>query len=61
MTDRTEQAQIIEDCETRESRLSHWEAQFIDSIRRQLEAGRDLSEKQSELLDSIWTKVMERG
>lgn len=61
MTDRTEQGQLIEDCETRESRLSHWEAQFIDSIKRQLEAGRDLSDKQSDLLDSIWTKVTELG
>lgn len=61
MTARTEQAQLIEDCETREARLSDWEAQFIDSIKRQLEAGRDLSDKQSDLLDSIWTKVTERG
>lgn len=61
MTDRTEQAQLIEDCETRESRLSDWEAQFIDSIKRQLEDGRGLSEKQSDLLDSIWTKCTEQG
>ena len=36
MTDRAEQLQMIEDCELRESRLSDWESNFIDSIGRQL-------------------------
>src|SRR5438445_102078 len=54
MTDRAEQMQLIEDCETRESRLSDWEAKFLDSIKQQLSAGRDLSEKQSDRLDEIW-------
>lgn len=43
MTDRAEQAQMIEDCELRESRLSNWEANFIDSISRQLAEGRNLT------------------
>lgn len=29
-------AQMIEDCEARESKLSEWEHEFIDSIGRQL-------------------------
>ncbi len=28
---------LIEDCEARSERLSDWEAQFLDSLRRQLE------------------------
>lgn len=37
MTTTTDEAlQLVADCEARESRLSEWEAGFIDSIRRQL-------------------------
>jgi len=61
MTDRTEQAQLIEDCETREERLSDWERGFIDSLKQQLEAGRNLSQKQADRLDEIWTSVTARG
>lgn len=61
MTDRTEQAQMVEDCETREERLSDWERGFIDDIGKQLAAGRDLSQKQADRLDEIWTKATERG
>jgi hypothetical protein len=34
---------LIEDCEKREERLSDWERGFIDSLRRQIEAGRHRS------------------
>lgn len=57
MTDRDEQAQMVEDCEKRESKLSDWERGFIDSIGRQLAAGRSLTDKQAERLDAIWEKV----
>jgi len=30
----------IDDCERRESRLTDWERNFIDSLRRQIEGGR---------------------
>jgi hypothetical protein len=30
---------MIEDCETRESRLSPWEVSFIDSLKKMLEKG----------------------
>lgn len=49
--------QLVEDCETRESKLSDWEREFIDSIRRQLEAGRSLTVKQDERLNAIWDRV----
>jgi hypothetical protein len=48
---------MIEDCEKRESKLSNWEASFIDSIVMQLSKGSSLSEKQEETLCNIWEKV----
>lgn len=59
MTD--EHLRQIEDCENREQRLSDWERGFIDSIRRQLEAGNTLTEKQAETLDRIWERVTAKG
>jgi hypothetical protein len=56
-----EHLQQVEDCESREQRLSDWERGFIDSIRRQLESGRALTEKQAEALDSIWEKATAKG
>lgn len=52
---------MIEDCEKRESRLTEWEVEFIDSIRSQLENARPLTEKQTETLDRIWDRVTARG
>jgi dsDNA-binding SOS-regulon protein len=52
---------LIEDCEHRSERLSDWEAQFIDSLRRQLENGKTPSPKQVDVLDNIWEKVTRRG
>lgn len=57
MTDRDEHAQMIEDCENRESKLSDWERSFIDSISKQMADGRTLTEKQAERLDAIWERV----
>ncbi len=52
-----EHATMVADCEARESKLSDWERSFIDSIARQLAAGRALTDKQAERLDEIWDKV----
>lgn len=60
MTDE-EADQLIADCEARESRLSDWEGQFIDSIAKQRGNGRHLSEKQAETLERIWNKATEKG
>ena len=57
----SEVQQQIEDCEHREQRLSDWERTFIDSVKRQLEAGRSLTQKQQETLDEIWDKATARG
>lgn len=48
---------MVEDCENRESKLTDWEREFIDSIKAQLARGRPLSEKQAERLDAIWERV----
>lgn len=56
-----ETMQLIEDCEARESRLSDWDGQFLDSLRRQLEAGRTLSEKQDAKLNEIWERATAKG
>ena len=50
-------AQMIEDCEKRESKLSDWERSFIDSISKQVGSGRSLTKKQAETLDDIWERV----
>lgn len=57
MNQHEEHQQMVEDCENRESKLTEWEAGFIQSIREQLDRGRALSEKQAQTLDSIWERV----
>lgn len=57
----SEQLTMVEDCEERESRLTEWEAGFLDSIRRRLEQEKPLSEKQADTLDRIWERATEKG
>lgn len=52
-----EHMQLIEDCEARESKLGDWEANFIDSLRRQMEDGRTLTANQVEKLEEVWERV----
>lgn len=61
MADSTEQRQLVDDCEARESRLSDWERSFIDSIGQQLHQGRTLSVKQAETLERIWKSATAKG
>ena len=51
----------LDDCEKRQDRLTDWEVNFIDSLRRQLEAGRRLTANQVEKLDDIWERATARG
>ena len=51
--------QMLDDCESRESKLTEWEAGFIDSISDQFAKKGSLSEKQDERLESIWNRVTE--
>ena len=61
MSSPDEALQMIADCEARESRLTEWEQGFIDSLSKQLERGRSLTEKQEEILNRIWDKATEGG
>lgn len=57
----TEHEQLITDCEARESRLANWEANFIDSLSRQMQAGRSLTAAQVEKLEEIWERATAKG
>jgi predicted small metal-binding protein len=52
---------MVEDCEARESRLTDWEREFIESIRRRLESGHGLTDKQQDTLDKIWNRATAKG
>lgn len=52
---------MIEDCEKRDTMLSEWERNFIDSIRSQIEDDRKPSARQVEVLDNIWEKATRKG
>lgn len=52
---------MVADCEARESRLSEWESEFIQSLRERIDAGRSLTDKQAETLDRIWTRATSKG
>lgn len=59
--DDTDAATLIADCEAHESRLSDWEAGFIDSIKAQITDGRALSDRQAATLEKIWEKATAKG
>ena len=54
---RDEYFQLIKDCRARDHRLSAWEADFLDSVETRLGGWRELSLKQTEILDRIWEKA----
>lgn len=53
--------QMIHDCEQRESRLTDWERNFIDSLDRQLANGKRPTRLQEETLEAIWEKATKKG
>ncbi len=53
--------QMVADCEARESRLTEWEADFIQSLRERIDAGRGLTDRQAEMLDRVWTRATHKG
>ena len=59
MSDKEEHAQMIADCEARESKLNDWERGFIDSVARRVGWGYGLTEKEIAVLDHIWERVTE--
>ncbi|CAB4130378.1 hypothetical protein UFOVP119_2 [uncultured Caudovirales phage] len=57
MSERDEQARMIEDCEKREGQLSEWEQNFIQSLNERVGRGFSLTDRQSEKLEAIWERV----
>ena len=49
--------ELVEECERHEHRLSAREADFLASLREQLEDKRNLSKRQAEWLTDIWERV----
>ena len=56
-----EHLRMIDDCEARESRLSKWDVQFLDSIRRRLENDATLTRQQIDKLGEIWDHATAAG
>lgn len=56
-----EYLKMVDDCEKRESRLSEWDCNFLESIRSRLEQEKPLSAKQTDTLDKIWERATSNG
>jgi ferritin-like metal-binding protein YciE len=52
---------LLDDCEAREQRLTDWEREFVDSLRRRIEGGIRPTTSQIETLDAVWEKATARG
>jgi hypothetical protein len=49
--------QLISDCEKRESKMSDWEREFIDSVATRLRRGDSLTIRQCQIIEQIWEKI----
>lgn len=58
---RDEYRTLIDDCRKRDSRLSAWDADFLDSIESRLDGNNTLSPKQIAKLEEIWEKATAKG
>lgn len=56
-----EYLKMVEDCRKRDHMLSAWDADFLDSIESRIEAGHQLTLKQTNKLDEIWEKATSNG
>lgn len=53
----SEHEDMIDDCLARDSKLTAWERGFIHGLHERLDAGREPTERQAEVLDKIWERV----
>lgn len=53
----SEHEDMVNDCLARDAKLTEWEQAFVRSLHERLEQGRDLTDRQAELLDGIWERV----
>ena len=51
----------VDDCETREERLTDWERGFISDMGQRLRSGHRLTDNQSEKLNQIWERATAEG
>ena len=56
-----EYIQMIDDCEDRESKLSEWDINFLESIRNRVEEGISPTGRQIRVLENIWEKSTKDG
>lgn len=49
---------MVEICEAQESKLNEWENGFISSLRTLLERDREITFKQTEVLEKIYLKIL---
>lgn len=52
---------MIEDCEKRESKLTDWERNFVESIRSWIEGGKMISANQVVTIERVWERVTKNG
>ena len=57
----SEYTTLLDDCASREERLTDWERGFVDSLSKQIADGRRPSPKQVETLDNVWERATARG
>lgn len=57
MTNDEDPRELVADCINRQSKMTDWEVNFIASLDEQLDQGKSLSERQTEILERIWEKV----
>ncbi len=48
---------MVNDCQSRDKKMSEWEKEFMSSIEARLNKGDELTLKQIETLNKIWEKV----
>ncbi len=56
-----ERLQMVEDCMARDSKLTAWEVDFLESIEARLEQGWKLTDRQDDVLNNIRERVTSRG
>lgn len=55
----SDDADMVADCEARDTKMSDWEQQFISDIAKRLSQGQSLTVNQSAKLEMIWERVTE--
>lgn len=57
MSDDDDYAQLVEDCNNRDTKMTDWEQRFISDMDRRLQQGDVLTERQREKIVEIWERI----